>query len=199
MKCVVSQEVRFLPWVGDHYRPSGGAFGVRLLLIGESMYERQPGGLNALSVPNMIGSILRGEWTHRFYTTVWRTVGPGLELLPFWHSVAFYNFVQSPVGDRPRQWPSEQAWAESREALVAVLGSLAPQAVLVLGQQLWWRLKNLGFVQQTGSDGVGRLLVGCAAGAAYINHPSSRGFSRTKWAGQVAALLARARHSANTT
>jgi hypothetical protein len=192
----VSTELRFLPWVGENYHSCGGAFGVRLLLVGESMYERQPGSLTAQSVPNMIGSILRAEWTHRFYTTVWRTVGPGQELTTFWNAVAFYNFVQTPVGNRPRQRPSEQAWAESGEAFVAVLESLAPHAVLVLGQQLWWRLTNLQLMRQS-TDGEGRLAVASAADAAYINHPSSRGFSRTRWTGRIGNLLARARDTAS--
>lgn len=189
--------VRFEPWVGERYGSDDNPFGVRLLLVGESMYERHPGSLTSRIVPDMIGSIVRGEWKHRFYTTLRRTVGPEQELRSFWHGLAFYNFVQVPVGDGPRQRPSEQAWAQSREAFVAVLTSLAPQAVLFLGRQLWWQASLLRLVIPS-AEGVGRTLAGHEAEAAGINHPSSRGFTPGHWAERIAGLLDRARRSIGT-
>ncbi len=187
----MSQEPRYLPWVGDHYC-SGGVFGVRLLLLGESMYERPSAPLPSSIVPDMISSILRGQWAHRFYTTTHRTIGGVYDLRTFWHSVMFYNFVQCPVGERARQRPSTEAWLGSRAALVSVVDRHKPQAVLVLGKQLWKWLVGLGLVQPTGEQ-VGKLAVGMRADAAYIHHPSSRGFSRQRWTGPAVAFIAAVR------
>jgi hypothetical protein len=195
----MGEEPRYLPWVGDRYT-AGGQFGVRLLLLGESMYQKGPGSLTPGILTSMIERIIRGESRHKFFTLVYQTVAgrtkresAPAEVAAFWQSVAFYNYIQSSVGDQPRQRPTEESWAQSRGALVEVVGQIAPQAVLVLGRELWKRLVSLGLVQATGEE-FGRLNVGPGAVATFINHPSSpRGFTWQKWHGRAVELLGRAR------
>lgn len=184
----MSQKPRFLPWIGKRYE-SGGVLGVRLLLLGESMYDRA-GTLKPDIVRKMIEDQIHGRQTRRAYTLIHRTVGELFNPSDFWHSVMFYNFVQSAVGDRPQHRPSATAREDSKAAMLAIVECHTPQAVLVLGKELWQWLIALGLVSETGA-GVGKIEASSAPKAAYIHHPSSRGFKPEKWRETVNTLLGR--------
>jgi hypothetical protein len=102
----MSTEPRWLPWIEKRYH-TDSAFGARLLLLGESMYLVPPESLMPHLLERWIKGIVSGKWSYPFYTRVYQTVAgrhirestPG-DVTAFWQSVAFYNYVQSPVGDR---------------------------------------------------------------------------------------------------
>jgi len=62
----------------------------------------------------------------------------------FWDNVAFYNYIQEPVGDGPRERPTEEMWANAKAPFMEVLGQLRPSHLLVLGGQLWENLPSEG-------------------------------------------------------
>jgi hypothetical protein len=115
----------------------------------------------------------------------------------FLRTVAFYNFVQEPAGTIPRARPSAAMWGQASPAFVEVLEKLQPQFVLVLGKELWKRI-SLPFepgpaVQLSdGEPSESRLYVMAAGGQSFffpINHPSSPGWSYSKWYPWVKAAL----------
>jgi len=174
--------LRFFPWEGGRYRASPYE-NVRLLLLGESMYEKTPQSLTPDIVRTMVDRIRRGVWAIRFYTQVFQTVtgthrraAHPNTISTFWDSVAFYNYVQFSVGDRPRMRPRKADWGASQSAFRSVVKQLNPQAVLVFGRELWNQLLRLGLLQAR-EGRTGHLTCGQNTAAAGINHPASRGYS----------------------
>ena len=142
------RNVRFEPWKGDVYEHAG-LFGKRVLVLGESHYDwdvNKP--LTAQITRQCINEQLEGTWSMRFGTNIVITFlnkTPSLEdKRTFWHSVAFYNYVQTSVGFGPRVRPSPEMWQQSLPAFLDVLGDLRPQFILVLGRALWEHLPEFG-------------------------------------------------------
>ena len=146
--------IRFLPWVGSNY--SKGFKGVRTLVLGESHYQwAAVGDINTWSTitPELVQEQIDGHYTKAFWTKIAITF---LNQRPsrdekevFWHSVAFYNYVQESAGDGPRQAPSEGSWDLSVSAFQKVIEDLSPDFMLVLGDRLMSRLPSLGRVAGT--------------------------------------------------
>lgn len=131
--------VTFHPWVGKHYGLKSD-FGIRLLVLGESHYHEDL----KFSDSDFTQEVVRTwgqERRSRFFTVIakvlLRTEGwiSDDERSKIWEHVAFYNFVQSIVGDGPRIEPTFRQWCEAQTPFATVLQSLEPDAVLVLG----WR------------------------------------------------------------
>jgi hypothetical protein len=61
----------------------------------------------------------------------------------FWHSVAFYDFIQEFAGDGPRIRPHHSRWPRSTPAFAEVLLLLKPELILVLGNQNWDNMGGL--------------------------------------------------------
>jgi hypothetical protein len=136
------QHVRFEPWEGERYKQA--PLGKRLLILGESHYDWTKGSSidnDAAVTKDCIQEQLKGHYKKAFWTNIATTfVGhrPTLEeKREFWHSVAFYNYVQSSVGFGPRIPPSSEQLARSESAFFEVLESLQPQVVVALGYRLW--------------------------------------------------------------
>ena len=89
----------------------------------------------------------------------------------FWNSIAFYNYLQT--FQEKRGSPPEDAWESSSAALEEVVGGLEPEAVVVLSQRLWKRVRDM-----IGDRGIP------------VNHPSSYGFSYARWHGEIMQRLA---------
>jgi hypothetical protein len=120
-----------------------------------------------------------------------RVVGdvPQAEVRQFWESIAFYNFVQSWVGEEARDRPTTEMWAESIEAFQELVYSLRVQRILVLGDGNWKNLLS-NFSHEILSPCIARLKIGeDLFVAGYINHPSSFGFSYKKWRPLAQQLL----------
>lgn len=211
---------QFEPWVGDNYW-DGFTGGPRLLILGESHYGDGPPDRNFTQ--RLTRQYAEGQWNHRFWTGIMQTVvghpraeikqgvhiqpingGPAIAMNQesFWHSVAFYNYIQEFVAE-PGMPPPPGAWQAARPAFEAVLEALEPQALLILGARLWNHLPGpapgsehqeyegppLGVGELDGHAWVYQLPNGHEVLAAGIHHPSSRGFSRERWHPVVSALL----------
>jgi hypothetical protein len=136
----------FKPWVGDKYK-RGGLFHKRVLILGESHYNRDGPALTAGITRQCIRGQINGDGTmaQKFWTNITMTFldhkpTTSEERHAFWHSVAYYNYVQVCVGFRPRVRPSPSMWRQSEPAFLEVLSTLRPQFILVLGCDLWNRL-----------------------------------------------------------
>ena len=138
--------VGFPPWIGKHYCTEN-RFGVRVMVLGESHYgaegtekptetegvvqwftqRAQTGEGERMRFFTVIANILRGQggW-----------IGDG-DLAQVFQEIAFYNFVQTFVGDAPRGDPSFRQWVDAQAPLKTVLEALKPNAVLVLGLESW--------------------------------------------------------------
>ncbi len=149
--------IRFEPWIGSRYDlclpPRPPIFGEsRVLILGESHYTD------------------RGEdhedhedqYTRDFTSNIVRTRRADLQFFlnlkaacvvpvdamtsrEFWHSVAFYNYVQWFVPGPGQETPPEM-FRESRDAFRECLNCLRPTHVIACGFGLWDRLcEHQGF------------------------------------------------------
>lgn len=196
---------RFAPWVGPRYE-SGAVDGLRLLVLGESLYGRHESVERDRSLTHrVVEDHLRGRPRHRFVSTVAAVVagvrpgdtnGEGA----FWNAVAFHNYVQEYAGERARQRPREEAWAQGAPALREVLAELQPDLILVCGRALWEHLKQVDGltsdpiqedydkrIRSRLFDAGGTKVVG-----GMINHPVSFGFRPAEWRPRVQRYVERA-------
>jgi hypothetical protein len=185
------KNVKFEPWIGDHYQQA--PLGKRILILGESHYDwdsDNPINDKPDTTSIVIQKQLDGDYTKAFWTHIAKAFlnhNPTLdEKREFWHSVAFYNYVQSSAGFGARVTPSSDQWTSSEPAFFEILEALQPQLMVVLGYRLWERLPNANceagqkipgaehvntcrYVYQTGN---------CLAIS--LKHPSS-GFNGMTW------------------
>jgi len=196
----------FFPWIGSAYE-TGVTGGLKLLILGESHYGN-PHDKERYLTQSVVENQLSGAARQGFLTRVQRLVSEATDRdsvvpteTPFWHRVAFYNYVQELVGETARIRPSVGAWERSASAFVRQLEILQPHAVLVCGRALWDQLKSVDGltdgpeINSTKPDVRSRTLhiSGRTVGvAAPINHPASRGFKRERWLPVVDHLLSRA-------
>lgn len=95
----------FDPWVGIRYEAEG-LNGARLLILGESHYSAEVE--RRTFTREMIRDLGQKQSRFRFYATTQRLVSGGRSRLSdaarvtFWEQVAFYNYIQSFPGSRPR-------------------------------------------------------------------------------------------------
>ena len=136
------KHVFFKPWVGDNFS-NGGLWSKKILILGESHYqwdEEIPLTDKNLTI-QCVREQIDGGYTKAFWTNIVITLlntRPSLEdKYHCWHSVAFYNYIQSSVGFGPRVSPSDEMWGKSQEAFFEVLNELQPNCIIVLGYRLW--------------------------------------------------------------
>ena len=181
----------FTPWVGADYEVSEE----RLLILGESHYgdESMPGN----STITFTQEYVDGQ-NHRFWTSIMQVVRgqPYWELdrKEFWHSVAFYNYVQQPVAETAGVAPTTEMFSSSRDAFLSVLNQLAPQKILVLSNRLWQNMPtgslpgpHLSYGEETRETLLYQYKGGEAL-ACWVPHPSY-GFSWSQWHPMIKALL----------
>lgn len=170
------------PWVGKNYQNPANLLH-KTLILGESNFT-ESGKFKSDLVINCVLNDLSIDPTEerdttgfcRFSTKIRRIVfGRDEAIGPnnFWQDVAFYNFVQSLVGDKARIRPTEEMWEGSVPAFIEVVLSLQPNRVFVLGKANWINL--LAHIEHEIVDQFTvRLKVGSEfVVAGYINHPSS--------------------------
>jgi len=143
------KSVRFNPWVGDQYA-SNHFYGKKILVLGESHYqwnEDKPIDNFVDITKYCISQQISGAETHAFWTHIaiaFLNHRPTLqEKHLFWHSVAFYNYIQCSVGVGARVRPDQKMWRDSEPGFVEVLKQLEPDIMVVLGYELWQRLPEL--------------------------------------------------------
>jgi hypothetical protein len=182
------------PWKGRKY--SG------LLILGEAHHGLSPEGDDAMASIRFIEQTI-GGWRHPFYTKVAQVVtgssAAQIDRQAFWPTVAFHNFIQTSV-KRARVRPTRKQWEVGHEHFPAVLQQLKPTHILVLGKDLMENMPPFdaappppisGGDKTTLLDQVGLYHSGGEnfALAMWIKHPSSPGFSPTKWRPLVRAFL----------
>lgn len=184
-----SNKVRVHPWVGDRFNQPKHLIH-KTLILGESNFTEktqfrpslvQDCVLNDLSIDPHEERDTTGFC--RFSTKIRRiifgrdeSVGP----TGFWPDVAFYNFVQSLVGEKARIRPSQEMWSASVPAFIEIASVLKPSRILVLGKANWDNLLQ-HIEHETVDECIVNLKVGAELIAAgYVNHPSSS-LSYAKW------------------
>lgn len=129
--------VTLYPWIGKNYG-RGSRFGVKLLVLGEAHY-----GSSEEMTPEFTRDVIR-DWNHRFFTVIAKVLtgtGAGEEIPrqaceEIRDEIAFYNYIQSFVGNKPGTTPTPDQWKDAHAPFQTVLQKLRPDAVLVLGYEL---------------------------------------------------------------
>jgi hypothetical protein len=194
-----THEPHFQPWVGTDYVGSIH----RLLLIGEGHYLTQ--AEKHYDTPSLtqeiIGRVRNGTQILPFYTRVASTVRGqdhlgSDERAEFWDRVAFYNYIPMVAASRARRRPSPDMWASAIAPFCAVVTRLRPRYVLVLGKSVWNSIRfEDGWSSRGGDQGEKAIRIWSSPNrgdsfATWIAHPSSFGYSRSKWSARVQALFA---------
>jgi hypothetical protein len=188
----------FEPWRGNRF--DEGWRGKRVLLLGESHYAG--GGIKADTGPqpsskSFTSEVIRkwalGETRAKYFTYIAELLGADLgRKEEFWNCIAFYNYVQSIVGNAARIRPTKEMWSAGYQPFCDVLDELRPQAMVVLGQALWNRLP--GKEKQAGGPTTEQTVLTTPKGhrtmLGMTRHPSSFGFSPKKWKTHVDSLFA---------
>lgn len=199
-----SAGVVFLPWIGNQYL--GGFRGVRLLILGESHYDSNKRDRSVADRDVTRAGIrwyMDPKTRFKFATNIQTVLNQRpltvAEREPFWHSVSFYNYVQSFAGLNPRDPVTPEMWLNSRTPFEKVLEVVDPQAVVVLGYKTWDQLLTYEMgpaLPDRNSLGEcpGRLLPTRSgqALAFHTMHPSGL-FSARQWFDRVAAGITVAR------
>lgn len=136
----------FDPWRGELYgRPNDLGLPSRLLILGVSHYGGPEKNYRSLTA-----EVIKDQWSghsYRYFTGVQKAVlGPSKEVgaKDFWQSVAFYNFIQRLVGEKPGVRPTSHMWKEAADRFRETLNCLEPTHMIVTGFELWDRLRDFG-------------------------------------------------------
>lgn len=138
-------QLSFLPFVGKNYL-SGGVFGKRVMVLGDSHYGSNP-------TPNITQDVIRyfldpsceREGWMNTYTKFERSMvnkeTSMAESATIWNSLLFYNYVQELMSG-PREAPTKEQYAASADAFFEVLEKYRPEVIIVWGKRLWENLPN---------------------------------------------------------
>ena len=136
MSNFVFTKPRFHPVVGKAYGQLAGA--IKLLILGESHYswEGRPEDESRTTAEAMKSVDTYGFWKK---TEKLIPVPPNHDNLRGWDLVAFCNYVQHFVGEKPRDTIGKDMWGSEQtvEGFREVLEVLKPNRVLVLGKTNW--------------------------------------------------------------
>ncbi|MDQ1087007.1 hypothetical protein [Siphonobacter sp. SORGH_AS_1065] len=137
-------QVGFLPWVGDKYFESKP----RILILGESHYGQPEDYSNDFTQWVVNEYAVKPANRLRFFTTIANTITGHSGWMEdekrseFWHSVAFYNYIQELVGTGARIRPSDEMWVQAQALFFETLTTLKPEIVIVLGKELSWYVQD---------------------------------------------------------
>lgn len=154
--------VHYVPFIGDDYK-SGLAGGVRLLLVGESHYEKK--GLTIDESRNYtlynFGDYVDANCDLSGDSTFFKRIGklPTLkegpsrsEIADAWRRVAFTNFLQRSVGEKASDRPGQDLWGTGEPALREIVNRLEPDAILFISKSVWNRFKSGGWSDEAPID-----------------------------------------------
>lgn len=140
------ENIFFKPWFGEDYE-TGGIFGKKILVVGESHYCGHCEGCGDVAnaeecaeftTDHCIQPLLEGYtagWTGTFHKFERSLVGHETDLnesRKIWNSVAFYNYIQKAM-DGPRTSPDWTDFRDAEAAFFETLDSLHPDVVIVWG------------------------------------------------------------------
>ena len=140
-------DVVFKPWIGSKYYLDN-QFGLRVLVLGESHYHDGPVDPDfTTGVVKYLAQSVRNSFFTKIATLLLKkekgTWLSDAERADVWEHVAFYNYIQSYVGESSRIRPTEDMWLSAQKPFLAVIKELKQEVVLVLGFSLWSRLSLL--------------------------------------------------------
>ena len=202
----------FLPFVGYDYS-SGGIFGKRVMVLGESHYCGEKcadcgkvgkAGDCAAFTTNVIKTYLdpdteREPWMNTYLKFERSLVGhetDSEERQKIWHSLLFFNFLQVAM-DETRQAGTSEQYLQAQRAFYEVLDQYLPEYIIVWGKRLWgflpgdgrWREeKDIVIDGQHIATGSYRLGNGARARVMAVYHPSV-GYSWDWWHKAIHAFL----------
>lgn len=146
------ENVFFLPFVGRDYL-SGGIFGQRVMVLGESHYcgERCAG----CGVPGQAGDCAaftsgvieryldpkaeREPWMNTYLKFERSLVGhetDQAEREKIWQSLLFFNYLQVAM-DETRKAGTHEQYQQAQKAFYETLDQYRPESVIVWGKRLW--------------------------------------------------------------
>ena len=146
----------FEPWVGKDYE-TGGIFGKKLLVLGESLYccdcedcgvgKAHESKHNCRTTKMTIEEILneydkigRYKTTYtKFERALYGDYTDSKLKEEIWNSVMFYNYVQIAMGDT-RVSPTYANFKNSEKAFFEILEQYRPQGIIVWGRRLWGKM-----------------------------------------------------------
>ena len=139
------KHVFFMPWVGKEYA-TGGIFGKRILVLGESHYgdgEPLPDTTvrvfeEYLGCPETVPSYLQSF--HKFERSLTGIKTDADQRRQIWDSLLFYNFVQEFSTNAPRKMLDVKNPSQSIEAFFEVLEEYRPEYIIAWGYRLWDKL-----------------------------------------------------------
>ena len=133
--------VTFRPYIGKKYS-SGGIFGKRILVLGESHYCAEDEVCESLTA-DVLHRYLEHEVGERWMSTFKkfeRSLGGKVtdadDSAKIWESLAFYNFLQVPMG-YARMAGSKEDYRNAAGPFFEVLSELEPDCMIVWGKRLW--------------------------------------------------------------
>lgn len=186
------KNVFFKPWVGTEYS-SGGIFGKRILVLGESHYTDDEPEPNLtievmkeyLSYETTIPPYLQSF--NKFERSLVGTTTGGAIRKQIWNSVVFYNYLQVSMSG-PRQAGQKSDYADAAEAFYEILEAYRPEIVIVWGYRLWdtipadrWEWgEEITLDGELSRIGCYLLVDGTRVKAIPVKHPSA-GYSWNKW------------------
>ena len=138
---------KFHPWKGEGYGKANDlGLPENLLILGESHYrdrdwEKEWNGQPTIGV---VGEFKQQERDgYRLFTKSMRTIlGPRARTdrstrNRFFNGIAFYNYVQCSVGDKPGISPTREMWEDAAAPFLVTLESLRPTHIVACGKRLW--------------------------------------------------------------
>jgi len=143
------KNVFFEPWEGKQYQ-TGGIFGKKILVLGESHYcgECKQCGIkyyphcDNINTNGLIEQYLSGvkdNWTPTFLKFERSLVNKETTLEDsnkIWNSIAFYNYLQV-AKDESRQAGTKEEYTEAEQPFWEVLECLQPDLIIVWGMRLY--------------------------------------------------------------
>lgn len=119
-------------WVGKNYQTSKN----KILVLGESWYGQE------VSIAEYISKWAAREIKDTTFSRIFNA-GSGShtskatesELLDFWHTIVFYNYVVGTVGETRSHRPTKMQYEFSESSLNLILKQFAPDGVWVLGKE----------------------------------------------------------------
>ncbi|MDO4224943.1 MAG: hypothetical protein Q4C75_03515 [Bergeyella zoohelcum] len=193
------KNVNFAPFVGENYEK--GINGKKVLILGEShyweeeiyedAYEDLKQGEYLDFTQDVIKSYIdyqKGNREHspwmnsftKFAKEFYNWDEEKTNLIDFWQSVAFYNYVQFPIS-QARTSPTEEEFTQSEKAFYEVVEKYQPDVIIAWGWRLWGNMPSTGRFGEPSSVNKGKgIYYYEVAGREYpiiaVSHPSAPGF-----------------------
>ena len=194
--------VFFQPWVGCNYN-SGGIFGKRIMVLGESHYCgegcKDCGNTTHSECRHFTAEVIRSYldpnaeregWMStylKFERSLVNHETASEESVRIWNSLLFYNYLQVAM-QGPRQAGTQEQYKSAAEPFFSVMNQYQPELLIVWGVRLWHNLPSARWEEGPSmvidgievSNGYYKLGNGRKVRAICVYHPSS-GYSWDYW------------------